>query len=225
MLIYGGSSPDDGAFDDAFVLQIPVAASGNGRKEHLKWEKLEQCIGEKPEARELHCATLVPDLSSSSSTSSICFSGGRNLDGNICTDMAILDFKTWEWQLVPICEWNRCSHAAGLVNGALVSFGGFDGGAIRNDCWEYHDDAESWMRANTGVDYEAPRDSSGQERTNCPETSSAPSVLERFGHAGCTAKLNSPTVDREKTVKHALLVFGGMNALSDLNDLVLIEQR
>lgn len=223
MLIYGGSSPDDGAFNDAFVLQIPVAGNEPGVKEHLKWEKLECCTGEKPEGRELHCATLLPGLTSSSPL--ICFSGGRNLDGNICTDMAVLNFKSWEWQLVPICEWNRCSHAAGLVNGALVSFGGFDGGAIRNDCWEYYDDAESWMRANTGGGNNDAGDTDGHEKTDCPETLPAPSVLERFGHAGCAITINSRPADKEKTAKQALLVFGGMNASSDLNDLVLIEQR
>lgn len=142
--------------------------------------------------------------------------------------MVILDFTTWEWQLVPICEWNRCSHAAGLVDGALVSFGGFDGGAIRSDCWEYHEDAESWMRSNSGAENEDAHgdEKSGHENTDCPETSPAPTVLERFGHAGCTVTLNSPAAsDKAEAAKQALLVFGGMNASSDLNDLVLIEQR
>lgn len=208
MLIFGGSSPDDGAFDDAFVLQIPVgySAARGEDQEPPRWERVEFAGDDKPEARELHCATLLQP--STTTTAIVCFSGGRNRAGSICTDMALLDTQSWEWQLVPICEWNRCSHVAGLVAGALVSFGGFDGGALRGDTWVYHDDAESWERAHIADSHQ-------------------PTALERFGHAGCTVALRSSSGaaagGAKKETQTALLVFGGMNASRDLNDLLVIE--
>lgn len=220
MLIYGGSSPEEGAFNDVFLLHVPLVDETGGVNERFRWEKME-CCGERPEPRELHCAALI-------SSTSICFSGGRNFDGNICTDMALLDCTTWEWQLIPICEWNRCSHAAGKIDDCLVSFGGFDGGAIRNDCWVYDDNHESWLRVNAvATDAEMIRDDKRESQIECPETSpSSSSVSERFGHAGCTIVLNaaSTTARQKKAPKQALLIFGGMNASSDLNDLVLIAQ-
>ncbi|TYZ67081.1 hypothetical protein PybrP1_003876 [[Pythium] brassicae (nom. inval.)] len=196
MLVFGGSSPDDGAFEDAFVLQIPlgyVTAAGNEDREPLRWERVD---------------------------------GGRNRDGTICTDMALLDPHSWQWQLVPICEWNRCSHVAGLVGGALVSFGGFDGGALRDDIWVYRDDAESWERAT--IVYEpgsVDNNSDTHKVEGGPETAILLS-LERFGHAGCTVELRASAAGASGKVERriALLVFGGMNASTDLNDLLMVAQ-
>ncbi|KAF1316437.1 Rna polymerase ispecific transcription initiation factor, partial [Globisporangium splendens] len=210
ILMFGGSSPDEGAFNDVYLLHIPLDTDENECV--LRWEKVE-CSGEIPEPRELHCAALV-------SPTSVCFSGGRNGDGNICTDMAILDVTTWEWQLILICEWNCCSHVAAQLNGSLVSFGGFDGRAIRDDCWVYDDDHESWLRAS--VNTSQPDTKCKESQADCPETLPASSVsaLERFGHAGCSIIL--PSAGTGKVDTQALLIFGGMNASSDLNDLVLI---
>lgn len=226
MLIFGGSSPRDGVFDDAFVLEIPaggVTAARLGASEPLRWERIEFAGDDTPEARELHCATLLSQ-SSSSTSSLVCFSGGRNRDGNVCTDMALLDVCSWQWQLVPICEWNRCSHVAGLVDGALVSFGGFDGGALSDDTWTYRDNTESWERAVIKFDSSS-IDSAGDTRKadGSPETRIP---LERFGHAGCTIELQSPAAapsgkDEERSAA-ALLVFGGMNAWTDLNDVLIV---
>uniref|UniRef100_K3X583 Uncharacterized protein n=1 Tax=Globisporangium ultimum (strain ATCC 200006 / CBS 805.95 / DAOM BR144) TaxID=431595 RepID=K3X583_GLOUD len=211
MLVYGGSSPDEGAFNDVYLLHIPLDTNGN--EATLRWEKVE-CLGEFPEPRELHCAALL-------SPTSVCFSGGRNGDGNICTDMAILDVTTWEWQLIPICEWNRCSHVAAQINGILVSFGGFDGGAIRDDCWIYDDNHESWLRASAIASQ--PDTKCREKQADRPETlpGSFASTLERFGHAGCSIVLH-PEARTSKAATQSLLIFGGMNASSDLNDLVLI---
>ncbi|TMW58232.1 hypothetical protein Poli38472_011820 [Pythium oligandrum] len=199
ILIYGGSSPSHGAFDDLYVLEMSI----EDRAAPLRWDRIEdkQSEGaqdEIPEARELHIATFLTDKQ-------VCFSGGRNRDGSICTDMALLDIESWRWQLVPICEWNRCSHAAGLVDGTLVSFGGWNGGAITDDTWEYADNEESWLSAQITSPSKDEKDPERDE-TQIPE---------RFGHCGCTIQPNkdSPT---------GLLVFGGMNGEQDLNDLVWI---
>ncbi|OWZ09123.1 RNA polymerase Ispecific transcription initiation factor rrn3 [Phytophthora megakarya] len=183
-LVYGGSSPEFGAFSDIYILHVPVYNETN-KRQPLRWEKL--CTGgEIPEARELHCAVLQ-------SNNTICFAGGRNADGKVCTDMALLNFITWEWQLVPICEWNRCSLVAGVVEDELVSFGGWDGGRICGDCCRYSDDEESWLVVTK------------------------PDVPARFGHCGTVI-----STQVQKSEREGLLIFGGMNEENDLNDLVLI---
>lgn len=200
MLVHGGSSPEFGASDELFLLHIPVH---NGEKA-LRWEKLSSG-GEAPEARELHCALLQSD-------STICFAGGRNFDGKVCTDMAILDVESWTWQLVPMCEWNRCSLAAGVIDGELISFGGWDGGRICGDCCRYSDEEESWIQVTLG------ECNDGEQATE-PAVSEVP---ERFGHCGATVTMQEPPQAIAKTQSQGLLIFGGMNAQSDLNDLVLV---
>lgn len=197
MLMFGGSSPECGAYSDLFLLHIPINTAAD-TVNTLRWEKL-ATTGEIPEARELHCAVQQ-------SETSICFAGGRNQDGKVCTDMALLDVEHWSWQLVPMCGWNRCSLAAGVVDGEMISFGGFDGGQICGDCCRYKDDEESWLPVE-----------------HC--TSKNPSVQERFGHCGITVTMKSTTERGHKTRRQGLLVFGGMNAASDLNDLVLVTPR
>jgi hypothetical protein len=202
MLMYGGSSPESGAFSDLFVLHVPTKED---TAQTLRWEKLSP-TGEIPEARELHCALLQ-------SESNVCFAGGRNLDGKVCTDMALLDVSSWTWQLVPICEWNRCSIAAGVVEGELISFGGWDGGRIRGDACRYADDEESWL----------PVPIADARDDKQPVGPALPDIPERFGHCGTTVTM--PAEGAGKTRQQGLLVFGGMNAEGDLNDLVLISRR
>ncbi|GMF18058.1 unnamed protein product [Phytophthora lilii] len=199
MLVFGGSSPEYGATSDLYILHIP-----SNETKSLYWEKL-STSSETPEARELHCGLLQSD-------NTVVFAGGRNFDGKVCTDMAILDYSTWTWQLVPICEWNRCSLAAGVVDGELVSFGGWDGGRICNDCYRYSDDEESWL-AVTAANAKDEKE---------PVDPSVEGVSERFGHCGTTVTMELPSEAAEKTRQQGLLVFGGMNAESDLDDLILI---
>ncbi|KAE9287011.1 hypothetical protein PF008_g26531 [Phytophthora fragariae] len=160
--------------------------------------------GDAPEARELHSALLQ-------SESTICFAGGRNFDGKVCTDMATLDIKSWTWQLMPICEWNRCSLAAGVIDGELVSFGGWDGGRICGDCCRYSDEEESWIQATLA-------ECKAGKQTEPALTE----VSERFGHCGTTVTVQPSNQPNAKATRQGLLIFGGMNAQSDLADLVLI---
>ncbi|KAL4158614.1 hypothetical protein PRNP1_004390 [Phytophthora ramorum] len=203
MLVYGGSSPEFGAFSDLFLLHIPVDSAG-GETKTLRWEKLSPS-GEIPESRELHCALVQSD-------NTICFAGGRNFDGKVCTDMALLNVSTWTWQLVPICEWNRCSLAAGVVGGDLISFGGWDGGRICGDCCRYSDDEESWLPVPI-VKYTDEKE---------PADPSLSEIPERFGHCGSTVTMQLSSSGGGKTEREGLLIFGGMNAECDLDDLVLI---
>ncbi|GMF29508.1 unnamed protein product [Phytophthora fragariaefolia] len=196
MLVFGGSSPEYGACGDVYILHIPAHEREDEKK--LRWEKLAPS-GEIPEARELHCALLR-------SENTICFTGGRNFDGKVCTDMALLDYESWTWQLVPISGWNCCALAAGVVDGVLISFGGWDGGQICGRCSRYSDEKESWVEVALVH---------GQQADE-PVVSSIP---ERFGHCGATVTFSKTT---EKTRQQGLLIFGGMNAVSDLDDLVLI---
>ncbi|ETK95256.1 hypothetical protein F441_01835 [Phytophthora nicotianae CJ01A1] len=196
MLVYGGSSPEYGASNDLFLLHVPIHDN-----EPLRWEKC-AAKGEIPEARELHYALHL-------SETRVCFAGGRNFDGKVCTDMATLDLSNWTWQLVPICEWNRCSLAAGVVNNELIAFGGWDGRRICGDCCRYSDDEGSWIPVTVGSKEAEP---------------SSSEVPERFGHCSTTVWIQEPSKTTEKSRRQGLLVFGGMNAESDLNDLVLIAQ-
>lgn len=210
MVVFGGSSPDDGAMADVFVLTLPSdLAALRQTHDALTWERIECIDGEAPEARELHCATHVPQ------TATICFSGGRNAAGDICTDVALLDTASWRWTLVPICAWNRCAHVTAYVQDAVVSFGGFDGSALRGDCWVYADAIEAWVEAEL-------LDVSVSKTT--ADAQPAEAVVGRFGHAGCAVALRSAKDAASKTnVTAALLVFGGMTATQDLNDLVLLQ--
>ncbi|KAG1695850.1 hypothetical protein DVH05_019188 [Phytophthora capsici] len=190
MLMYGGSSPESGAFNDLHLLLVPV-----DKTMKLRWEMI-VASGETPEARELHCPLLQ-------SETVVCFAGGRNFDGKVCTDMAMLSFSSWTWQLVPICEWNRCSLVAGAVDGELISFGGWNGDRICGDCCRYSDDEESWLAVTTTEKDPTVKD-----------------IPERFGHCGTTVTMPQG----EKTRKQALLIFGGMNSETDLDDLILISK-
>jgi hypothetical protein len=218
MLVFGGSSPHHGAFDDAFLLHLDEdnAADRNASRRKFRWEKL-VCSGEQPEARELHCGVPVSD-------SSVCFLGGRNQHGSMCTDMAYLDTSSWMWQVVPMCGWSRCSHAAGLVGGVLTSFGGFDGTSVCGDSWQFCDQVDEWRLVSSA------EGKSGLQH-----------VPERFGHCGATIVVPTAALDREKVASgsneqsnntdlesggvRALLVFGGMNAEDDLNDLVFVAPQ
>ncbi|KAE8966205.1 hypothetical protein PR003_g4656 [Phytophthora rubi] len=199
MLVHGGSSPKFGASDELFLLHVPVHDVDTA----LRWEKLSP-DGEVPEARELHSALLQ-------SESAICFAGGRNFDGKICTDMATLDIKSWTWQLVPICEWNRCSLAAGVIDGELVSFGGWDGGRICGDCCRYSDEEESWIQVTLA-----------ECKTGKQAEPAVSEVPERFGHCSTTVTIQPLNQPNANATRQGLLIFGGMNAQSDLDDLVLI---
>ncbi|KAF1778379.1 Kelch-type beta propeller [Phytophthora cactorum] len=161
-----------------------------GDNQPLRWEK---CTpeGEIPEARELHCALLQ-------SETTVCFAGGRNFDGKVCTDMALLDFSNWTWQLMPICEWNRCSLAAGAVDGELIAFGGWDGGRICGDCCRYSDDEESWIPVITA-------DSKEEKQPAEPSPSEIP---ERFGHCGTTVEIQTPSKPAEKSRRQGFLSLG-----------------
>ncbi|KAE9072154.1 hypothetical protein PF010_g25598 [Phytophthora fragariae] len=185
--------------DELFLLHVPVHDVDTA----LRWEKLSP-DGDAPEARELHSALLQ-------SESTICFAGGRNFDGKVCTDMATLDIKSWTWQLMPICEWNRCSLAAGVIDGELVSFGGWDGGRICGDCCRYSDEEESWIQATLA-------ECKAGKQTEPALTE----VSERFGHCGTTVTVQPSNQPNAKATRQGLLIFGGMNAQSDLADLVLI---
>ena len=161
MLLFGGSSPETGPFADVFVLHITVADDQDGGAHEAssleaRWE-LMACTGEAPEARELHAACFLvaddPNTPSMSSSKVVCFCGGRNVHGTVCTDMALLDLTTWAWQLVPICEWNRCAHVAATIgaSSSIVSFGGWDGAmGILDDCWVYSHAAETWFKSDGG---------------------------------------------------------------------------
>ncbi|KAJ0393221.1 hypothetical protein P43SY_000931 [Pythium insidiosum] len=245
MLVFGGSSPFVGAMDDLFVLHIPVEddahdAPSPGASTPWRWERIETT--ERPAARELHAACWLPGA-----PRRICFVGGRGRDGALCDDVAVLDVARWTWTLqrppnapqcwqrcahrppnAPQC-WQRCAHVAAIVDRQLVSVGGWDGAEISADAWvlsaALDSDVGTW-------EPRALEDATKRDR------------VERFGHCGCVVRL--PAQDHEpeeqqqqheETVEapdketrrrgqqqqqHALLVFGGMNADRDLQDLVVI---
>ncbi|KAG7398666.1 hypothetical protein PHYBOEH_010715 [Phytophthora boehmeriae] len=204
ILVYGGSSPEYGAFADLFLLHIDTRDTTRS----LRWEKI-NADGEVPEGRELHCALQQSD-------NVVCFAGGRNRDGKVCTDMALLDVHRWSWQLVPMCGWNRCSLAAGVVDGDLISFGGFDGGQICGDCCRYSDREESWLSVDV-------TESKGDQQAAEPAETASSGIAARFGHCATTVTMACEL--KEKRTWQGLLIFGGMNAERDLDDLVLISKR
>jgi hypothetical protein len=217
VLLFGGSSPETGPFQDVFVLHV------NEKEKVYKWEQIFVCTNnskeeEKPEARELHMATFL-------TKDEILFSGGRNIHGQVCNDMALLNIKTWKWQLIPICEWNRCSHFATKIGKDkwTLSYGGWDGGQnILNDIWIYVHEAETWFQAMPKE--KEPTDSDSDSDSKKKEYQAE----ERFGHTGCLLPVRLPVDDVDKseeegkTFKQQLLIFGGMNVHKDLNDLFVL---
>lgn len=199
MLIYGGSSPQQGTLNDVVLLQIPTDS-----KVPHQWQRQAVSSGLAPEPapRELHCAAQIPGTGART----ICFVGGRTQDGELCSDLLLLSIDSWTWraQHAP-GDWRRCSHVAGVIDKALVSMGGWDGERIRDDCWRFR--AGRWALASVETD------NSKKRGAEDPEShAELEQTLERFGHCAC--QVDGPV--------SGLLVFGGMNATQDLNDLVLL---
>ncbi|OQS07458.1 hypothetical protein THRCLA_00531 [Thraustotheca clavata] len=120
MVVFGGSSPSEGPMNDVFLLKL--------QEEQVEWIPI-TCNGSPVVKRELHAAVLLPN------SNSIYISGGRLQDGQLAKEYAVLDTDTWNWQ-IHNSQWRRCGHVAGVLDGEVVHYGGWDGGnEFCNDCW------------------------------------------------------------------------------------------
>nr|KAE8929191.1 hypothetical protein PF009_g20687 [Phytophthora fragariae] len=84
-------------------------------------------------------------------------------------------------------------------------------GRICGDCCHYSDEEESWIHATLA-----------ECKTGNQTEPAMPEVPERFGHCGTTITVQPSNQPNAKATRQGLLIFGGMNAQSDLDDLVLI---
>ena len=103
---------------------------------------------------------------------------------------AIIDDRKWtELECPPI---HICAHATTIVQGRIVTFGGWDGmRTIFNDIISYDTQTNSWTIMEAS-----------KENNNVP----------RFAH--CAGTLPDDII----------LVTGGVNASSDLSDMILIKR-
>ncbi|GLE01088.1 hypothetical protein PINS_up009901 [Pythium insidiosum] len=216
--------------DDLFVLHIPIDDNAPERSALWRWQQI-HCEGVRPSARELHVACWLPQA-----PPRVCFLGGRgrDRDGALCDDVAVLDVERWTWTLQSrpassvLSWWQRCAHVAGVVDRQLVSVGGWDGAEISSECYALplSDAQQSEKTSEVATATARVVEDDEHEQRNQAR-------LGRFGHCGCVvataaSATKEPEAQQEEkeddAAMHAtaLLVFGGMTADDDLQDLVVI---
>ncbi|OQR92799.1 hypothetical protein ACHHYP_03206 [Achlya hypogyna] len=209
IIVFGGSSPSEGAMNDVHLLTIHDAI--------LTWQAV-ACHGPPLHSRELHAATLLD-----AKAEAMYVSGGRLADGQLCSESAVLDLggyfwpasrhsmaviDSWTWRVEETGSWRRCGHVVGRINGALVHYGGWDGGnGFCDDGWVRQENAEE----NKLVPLRVERPASG----DCVLLGDEASAVHDTGRLGHTACVVGPT----------LYVFGGMTVVADLNDLWTLASR
>ncbi|KAJ0394109.1 hypothetical protein ATCC90586_003974 [Pythium insidiosum] len=214
-----------------------------------RWERIETT--ERPAARELHAACWLPGAPRRICFVGGRGRDGGLCDDVAVLDVERWTWTLQRPPIAPQCWqrcahvaaivdrqlvscWQRCAHVAAIVDRQLVSVGGWDGAEISADAWvlsaALDSDIGTW-------EPRALEDASKRDR------------VERFGHCGCVVQLpaqdhepeeqqqqqqheetaeapdkgtTTSTTSRRRQQQHALLVFGGMNADRDLQDLVVI---
>ncbi len=115
---------------------------------------------------------------------------------HLCGDATVVD-GNWIWHRLESAPTKRCAHAAAVIKDRLCHFGGWDGySTIFSDILIYNTDVNTWDTQNVML-------SKACQQQALPE--------RRFGHSSCS--LNNSFV----------IVVGGVNATSDLNDLFAIK--
>ena len=141
LVVYGGSSPEEGPMGDVHVLNLEEGCE--------KWER-PRVAGQAPEPREMHAGVffrLAPSAPSDNLgdtlevTEELLVAGGRGRDGVVFRDAHVLDVRAMKWTRrgdfgEPVCAhaaapWPAPEEAHARRRWAAAFFGGFDGAALR----------------------------------------------------------------------------------------------
>ena len=128
MAVFGGSSPEDGQFNDLYTLQLDRGGS-SGRWAKVEWD------GEGPAERDLHAAAALRCAGAGGAAAaaySMHVCGGRGITGSVFADSWEFVFGAGAWRRLGDMPGPRCSHAGAFVrdgNNAhhLCLHGGWDG--------------------------------------------------------------------------------------------------
>ncbi|GAQ89513.1 hypothetical protein KFL_005310050 [Klebsormidium nitens] len=166
--------------------------------------------GRPPCPREMHSATLI-------SRHKVLISGGRGSDGRVLSDGALLDVNTWHWEPceLPASAFPRCAHTLTSAAGGWKLYGGFTGEDVDGLLFSF--DPE---KLEASVICDAASAAASASRTG----SATPAP--RFAHtAVCIPRPgNRSQEEHQADPETLLLVFGGVNPLEDLNDVVIWDQ-
>ncbi len=232
-LLFGGSD-DNGPNNSIYLFD----RSGPGG--HWRWQCLDSDIeSAKPQARELHAAVWLP------ASGELIISGGRGAEEMLhdCWAFSLADRR---WRLLGQCP-QRCSHSLAVLPAvssssllpisssvSLISFGGSDGLAFFNELAIYNSSGvrpdqslSGWCEQCNGPPgwKLLAGHSSGQDVENNDKRSSQQSESElpapRFAHA--LVSLSSDSVSSSPAPSVRLLLFGGLNAEQDFNDIWILN--
>ncbi|KAG6966621.1 hypothetical protein JG688_00006674 [Phytophthora aleatoria] len=160
------------------------------------------------------------------------FGGLDAASSGIYNDVHIFDTQTSSWTKAAIkgeTPLPRNAHAAialpqtddSMGSRKMLVYGGSspEYGAF-NDLYLLHIPAGD----NQPLRWEKCTPEADSKEEKQPAEPSPSEIPERFGHCGTTVEIQTPSKPAEKSRRQGFLIFGGMNAESDLNDLVLITQ-
>jgi hypothetical protein len=117
----------------------------------------------------------------------------------------------------------RCAHTAVVSSGDLILFGGFTGQGISEDLIIARDVASIISNSSPEVNVKSSEKELLSQPISahwvCLETSRA--IDGRFAHSMATISLS--LAKKEETDKSGILIFGGINATQDFNDVWLLS--
>lgn len=198
IVIFGGASSEVGPLGDTIYAKLPAVESVAMNDIYVEWKKVD---GISPVAREMH--------STSSFRDAMYIIGGRDEDGTMLSDVWRLTIESdalkWNKLSQLSLQQGRCSHTSTIIcfNNApyLCMFGGFTAlGSI--------DDKILSVPLTTETD-------------SWTEYPIASRIERRFGHSMCS--LVKYPVDEAGPYPTSILIYGGVNADSDFNDINIID--
>jgi len=205
VILFGGANERLGPQNDVWSLTLKTRV----------WTRV-QCGGHGgvPCGREMHSACVVVDDGGDGGARRrrMYVMGGRDGDGRVCHDSWTLDLDDHTWTQLAKPPSPRCAHTTTPIRTrsrhGLYSFGGWDGrNEFYDDCTVYDMDTKLWLRTPVRI---------------ATSSSSDDDVVPRFAHALCAID-SDRNDDRGEGYAPRALIFGGVNTLSDLRDLVLVR--
>ena len=191
LLIHGGSGMC-GSLGDVCIFNT----------EQSSWSLIPEMNGPSPSPREMHCGCLVDK------DQSLLVYGGRDSEGKILCDAAVLDVKEMKWKSIEPTPFSRCAHTIVSLKAPseelkaeaetlVFIYGGFSGEAVEGDV----------LKIDPGsLEIEVVR--RGPRETDAPRSVPQP----RFAHAAVSLVAPGGGGD-------VMLVLGGVNQAADLIDL------
>jgi hypothetical protein len=185
LVIHGGSGLA-GTLGDVCIFNV----------EQSSWQLAPDMNGPSPSPREMHCGCMIDQQS-------LLVYGGRDPEGKILCDAAVLDIKEMRWRTIEPTPFSRCAHSIVTLaprdaEPLILIYGGFGGEEVEGDV----------LRIDpSSLEIEVVR--RGPRKKDAPASVPQP----RFAHAAVS--LVMPGGDA------VMLVVGGVNQDNDLIDVAL----